>query len=178
VTSHIPASRAEYGEQVIEDLSAQLLARVGRGYSTRNRWYFRDFYLDLSRASAFDPGRGIPHEPRAEFEADRRSSDAIDDVVSISSDDLAKLLPPRDSRSRPGSMTKICDRVTGGDAMTRTIIGRDQGARDLVDLWTEREGRSDLVLDAKAYEAGDGWRFAIRLVYVPQPAGPVARHRM
>ncbi|HEX4419505.1 MAG TPA: DUF1016 N-terminal domain-containing protein, partial [Kofleriaceae bacterium] len=27
-------SRAEYGEQVIEDLSAQLLARVGRGYST------------------------------------------------------------------------------------------------------------------------------------------------
>jgi hypothetical protein len=47
-------------------------------------------------------------------------------------------------------MTKICDRVTGGDAMTRTIIGRDQGARDLVDLWTEREGRSDLVLDAKA----------------------------
>jgi hypothetical protein len=33
-------SRAEYGEQVIEDLSAQLLARVGRGYSTRNLWYF------------------------------------------------------------------------------------------------------------------------------------------
>ncbi|HEY8208922.1 MAG TPA: DUF1016 N-terminal domain-containing protein [Myxococcaceae bacterium] len=38
-------SRAAYGEQVIEDLSAQLLARVGRGYSTRNLWYFRDFYL-------------------------------------------------------------------------------------------------------------------------------------
>ena len=38
-------ARAEYGEQVIEDLSAQLLARVGRGYSTRNLWYFRDFYL-------------------------------------------------------------------------------------------------------------------------------------
>jgi hypothetical protein len=37
--------RAEYGEQVIEDLSAQLLERVGRGYSTRNLWYFRDFYL-------------------------------------------------------------------------------------------------------------------------------------
>ena len=38
-------SRAEYGEQVIEDLSAQLLARIGHGYSTRNLWYFRDFYL-------------------------------------------------------------------------------------------------------------------------------------
>ncbi|HWO23532.1 MAG TPA: PDDEXK nuclease domain-containing protein [Kofleriaceae bacterium] len=39
------SSRAEYGEQVIEDMSARLLARVGRGYSTRNLWYFRDFYL-------------------------------------------------------------------------------------------------------------------------------------
>jgi predicted nuclease of restriction endonuclease-like (RecB) superfamily len=39
------AARAEYGEQVIEDLSARLLDRVGRGYSTRNLWYFRDFYL-------------------------------------------------------------------------------------------------------------------------------------
>jgi hypothetical protein len=35
--------RAEYGEQVIEDLSKQLLSRVGRGYSARNLWYFRDF---------------------------------------------------------------------------------------------------------------------------------------
>jgi hypothetical protein len=52
-------SRAEYGEKVIEDLSAQLLARVGRGYSTRNLWYFRDFYLTYrerapsSRAKVF-----------------------------------------------------------------------------------------------------------------------------
>lgn len=38
-------ARAEYGEQVIEDLSQHLLSRVGRGFSTRNLWYFRDFYL-------------------------------------------------------------------------------------------------------------------------------------
>jgi hypothetical protein len=38
-------ARAEYGEEVIEDLSQQLLSRVGRGYSARNLWYFRDFYL-------------------------------------------------------------------------------------------------------------------------------------
>jgi len=44
-------SRAEYGEQVIEDLSAQLLARVGRGYSTRNLWYFRNFYLTYRERS-------------------------------------------------------------------------------------------------------------------------------
>jgi predicted nuclease of restriction endonuclease-like (RecB) superfamily len=41
-------ARAEYGEQVIEDLSALLIARVGRGYSSRNLWYFRDFYLTYS----------------------------------------------------------------------------------------------------------------------------------
>lgn len=37
--------RAEYGKEVIEDLSRQLLARAGKGYSTRNLWYFRDFYV-------------------------------------------------------------------------------------------------------------------------------------
>jgi predicted nuclease of restriction endonuclease-like (RecB) superfamily len=43
--------RAGYGEQVIEALSQQLLARVGRGYSTRNLWYFRDFYLTYRERS-------------------------------------------------------------------------------------------------------------------------------
>jgi predicted nuclease of restriction endonuclease-like (RecB) superfamily len=37
--------RAEYGGEVIEDLSRQLKERVGRGYSARNLWYFRDFYV-------------------------------------------------------------------------------------------------------------------------------------
>jgi hypothetical protein len=45
-------ARADYGEQVIEDLSAQLLARVGRGYSARNLWYFRDFYLTYKKRPA------------------------------------------------------------------------------------------------------------------------------
>jgi len=45
-------ARAEYGEQVIEDLSAQLLGRVGRGYSARNLWYFRDFYLTYKERPA------------------------------------------------------------------------------------------------------------------------------
>jgi hypothetical protein len=38
-------ARAEYGEQVIKALSQQILSRVGSGFSTRNLWYFRDFYL-------------------------------------------------------------------------------------------------------------------------------------
>ncbi|HVJ90182.1 MAG TPA: DUF1016 N-terminal domain-containing protein, partial [Labilithrix sp.] len=38
-------ARAEYGEEVIEGLSQQLQSRVGRGYSSRNLWHFRDFFL-------------------------------------------------------------------------------------------------------------------------------------
>ena len=37
----------------------------------------------------------------------------------------------------------------------------------LVDLWTEQEGRSDLVLDVDVFEDGGGYRYAVRLVYVP-----------
>ena len=37
----------------------------------------------------------------------------------------------------------------------------------LVDLWTEEEGRSDLVLDVDVFENGPGYRFRVDLVYVP-----------
>lgn len=37
----------------------------------------------------------------------------------------------------------------------------------LVDLWTEESGPSDMVMSARVFEAGDGFRFEIHLVYVP-----------
>jgi hypothetical protein len=37
--------RAEYGKQVIEKLSMQLLEKYGSGFSTTNLKYFRTFYL-------------------------------------------------------------------------------------------------------------------------------------
>jgi len=37
----------------------------------------------------------------------------------------------------------------------------------LVDLYTEEEGGSDLVLQAHVYEVGDGYRYEVVLVYVP-----------
>ncbi len=40
--------RAEYGEQVLEQLSAQLQNRVGSGFSLRNLRYYRSFYLAYS----------------------------------------------------------------------------------------------------------------------------------
>ena len=37
----------------------------------------------------------------------------------------------------------------------------------LVDLYTEEEGRSDLVLQVHVDEVGDGYRYEVVLVYVP-----------
>jgi len=40
--------RAEYGKQVIEELSAKLTQKYGRGFSTTNLRYFRTFYASYS----------------------------------------------------------------------------------------------------------------------------------
>ena len=37
----------------------------------------------------------------------------------------------------------------------------------LIDLWTEQEGRSDLVLEAEVRERALGFRFTVNMVYVP-----------
>ncbi|ELH4920551.1 hypothetical protein Q9Y15_004437, partial [Vibrio vulnificus] len=37
----------------------------------------------------------------------------------------------------------------------------------LIDLWTETEGLSDLVLQAKVFESKDGYKYQIEMVYVP-----------
>lgn len=39
--------------------------------------------------------------------------------------------------------------------------------RCLVDLWTEEEGRSDLVLEVDVVDEDQGPRFSVHLVYVP-----------
>ncbi len=37
--------RAEYGKNIVEELSARLTERYGKGFSATNLWYFRQFYL-------------------------------------------------------------------------------------------------------------------------------------
>ena len=38
--------RAEYGERIFEELSQRLTHEVGKGFSTRNLRYMRDFYIE------------------------------------------------------------------------------------------------------------------------------------
>lgn len=49
------AERAAYGKQVVEDLSARMTERYGKGFSVTNIWYFKQFYL------AFQNRLQIPH---------------------------------------------------------------------------------------------------------------------
>ena len=56
-------SRAEYGKQVVEQLSARLTERYGTGYSEKNLQNFRRFYL------AYSERIGIPSPVGREFES-------------------------------------------------------------------------------------------------------------
>jgi predicted nuclease of restriction endonuclease-like (RecB) superfamily len=51
--------RAEYGKRVVEELSARLTERYGKGFSSQVLWSFRQFYLVYSDRDAilFPPGR-------------------------------------------------------------------------------------------------------------------------
>lgn len=55
--------RADYGTQLIVDLSLRLQSDFGRGFSVKNLEHFRDFYLSYPELV----GPDIPHALRAEF---------------------------------------------------------------------------------------------------------------
>ena len=40
----IKSDRAEYGKQIVQSLTAQLVPRYGRGFSKRNLWYMIQLY--------------------------------------------------------------------------------------------------------------------------------------
>jgi predicted nuclease of restriction endonuclease-like (RecB) superfamily len=54
--------RAEYGKQVIEELSNQLTKKYKRGFSTTNLWYFKQFY------QTYQNRLQIPHPTDGESE--------------------------------------------------------------------------------------------------------------
>ena len=71
--------RAEYGKQVIEQLSAKLTQKYGRGFSTTNLRYFRTFYTVYS-----DRDPEIRHIAGGEFKASGKrhtQSGVLDDMA-------------------------------------------------------------------------------------------------
>ena len=69
------ATRAEYGKELLKELSARLTEEFGRGFSKRNLDYMRRFYLDyaerhlriVQKASAQFVDEGIPLKPSGEL---------------------------------------------------------------------------------------------------------------
>ena len=61
--------RADYGKEIIERLATDLSDRYGRGFSIRNVWLMKAFYLawpNVQTLSAESKGRGIPQTVPAE----------------------------------------------------------------------------------------------------------------
>ncbi|MBF0365337.1 MAG: DUF1016 family protein [Oligoflexia bacterium] len=59
--------RAEYGKKVIEELSTKLTKKYGKGFSTSNLWYFRQFYQVYS-----DRKPEILHRPCGELKDNKK----------------------------------------------------------------------------------------------------------
>lgn len=83
-------ARAEYGEQVLQDLSTRLSARYGKGFSITNLKYFRRFYQVYA-----DRSPEIRHEPRDEFGPPRLAVPRAMETHEIL-DALARTVAPDD----------------------------------------------------------------------------------
>ena len=72
------AARADYGNQLLEVLSARLQAKVGRGYSVTNLKYFRLFYQTYAERIP-----EIRHEARDELPGGAESRREARDVLAV-----------------------------------------------------------------------------------------------
>jgi hypothetical protein len=110
------AARAGYGEQVLEELSAQLQDRVGRGYSVTNLKYFRLFYLHYK-------------DRRPEVEQEARETSPTELVTSLVTDPEATRL------------TTFSNRLSWSHYRTLTKVN-DPEARAFYEIEAAREGWS------------------------------------
>ncbi len=98
--------RAEYGKRIIEDLSARLNKKYGKGFSTTNLWYFRQFYIVYQ-----DREPKILHKVCGEFADDEKLHKAcgvLDDLsLSIEKSDLIQGFSSALSWSHYRVLTKV-----------------------------------------------------------------------
>lgn len=112
--------RAEYGRRLVADLSERLTGRFGRGFSTTNLWYFRQFYLayaDRRPEILHKPGgesapAGKLHKARGELASARAVRPKPDRVLSdlslaIEHPERIEGFSPRLSWSHYRALTKV-----------------------------------------------------------------------
>lgn len=127
--------RAEYGEQLIERLAADLSARYGKGFSIRNVWQMKAFYLAWpipQTVSAQSAGDGILQTLSAES-----SLSNIAPNFSLPWSAYARLLSVRNEKARRfyetealrgGWSVRQLDRQINSQFYERTVLSRDKVA--------------------------------------------------
>jgi len=122
-------ARAEYGKEVLEGLSRQLLTRVGKGYSARNLWYFRDFYVTYRDRT-----------PKVRAERFRTSL-----VQNSKSDDAAKILHEAGAELAEGFSSRL-----SWTHYRALLAVRDPAARAFYEIEAERENWSTPTSSARS----------------------------
>lgn len=98
--------RAEYGKQLVKDLSSKLTRKYGKGFSTTNLWYFRQFYIVFS-----DRIPEIRHKPCGESgvgEKLHKPCGVLDDMcLAIEKSEAVQGFSPQLSWSHYRTLTKV-----------------------------------------------------------------------
>ncbi|MFH0800083.1 MAG: PDDEXK nuclease domain-containing protein [Pseudomonadota bacterium] len=96
--------RAEYGKRIVTTLSTRLTQRYGKGFSTTNLWYFRQFYLTFT-----DRVPEILHKPCGEFKPKlHKPRGVLDDMsLAVENSDSIKGFSSQLSWSHYRTLTKV-----------------------------------------------------------------------
>ena len=128
-------SRAEYGKETVERLATDLSARYGRGFSVRNVWLMRAFYLGwpiMQTPSAESGGGEIMQTPSAES-----LLGAIQSRFPLPWSAYVRLLSVRNERARAfyeaealreGWTVRQLDRQINTQFYERTALSRNKAA--------------------------------------------------
>ena len=155
-------SRAEYGKETVERLAADLSARYGRGFSVRNVWLMRAFYLSwpiVQTMSAESGDRKIMQTSSAES-----LLDTIRSRFPLPWSAYVRLLSVRNERARTfyeaealrdGWTVRQLDRQINTQFYERTALSRNKAAllgeggkaRPGDDVLPEKEIKDPFVLE-------------------------------
>jgi len=128
-------TRAEYGEQLIEQLAADLSARYGRGFSVRNVWQMKAFYLAWpipQMPSAESEGREILQTLSAESSLPRIAShfplpwSAYVRLLSVKNESARKFY--ESEALRGGWSVRQLDRQINSQFYERTVLSKNKAA--------------------------------------------------
>ncbi len=131
--------RAEYGKQIIKELSVKLNDKYGRGFSTSNLWYFRQFYIVYSNREP-----KIRHKVCGKLgsgEKLHKACGVLDDMsLAVEKSDSIQGFSPALSWSHYRALTKV----------------ENKNERLFYEIEAEKEGWSVPVLERQMHRHRDG----------------------